>query len=306
MRRFTESDELTMPEWINYKTPSIQSLDLPIFVEKKLKVLVRREDQNHPNVSGNKWWKLKYNLLEAVQQNATVLTFGGAYSNHIYATASACDELGLKSIGVIRGEEIHPLNFTLSFAKEHGMRFHFIPRSDYRRKNDIDFIDELEQKFGRCFIIPEGGTNALAVKGCEELGKQILETDFDYLCLPVGTGGTIAGIIKAFEGKRKIIGIPVLKDGRFLINEIQNLLPSHFDNWELLLDYHQGGYAKTNSLLDDFILGLKKIGLPSEFVYSGKLLWAVADLAKKDFFKEGATVLILHTGGLRTELKQGY
>lgn len=289
-----------MPQWINYKTPSIQSLELPILAEKKLNVIVRREDQNHPFVSGNKFWKLKYNLLEAIhQQHTSVLTFGGAYSNHIYATADACRAYGLKSIGVIRGEEIHPLNSTLSVAKKCGMDFHFVSRSDYRRKKDQDFLDELEQKYGRCYPIPEGGTNELAVKGCEELGKQILETDFDYLCLPVGTGGTMAGIIKAFEGKRKIIGIPVLKDGGFLRNEIQNLLPTHYDNWELLLDYHQGGYAKTNPLLDDFVLGLKKIGLPTEHVYSGKLFWAVIDLGKKDFFKEGSTVLILHTGGLR-------
>ena len=289
-----------VPPWINYTTPSVQSLELSILAEKKLKLLVRREDQNHPYVSGNKWWKLKYNLLEALkEQHTTVLTFGGAFSNHIYATAAACFELGLSSIGVIRGEEIHPLNPTLSFAKKCGMRFHFVSRSDYRRKNDPNFLNELEQNFGRCCVIPEGGTNALAVKGCEELGKQILETDFDYLCLPVGTGGTIAGIIKAFGGNRKIMGVPVLKDGGFLKTEIQNLLPSGYDNWELLLDYHQGGYAKSNAALEDFILSLKEIGLPTEHVYSGKLLWAVVDLAKKSFFKEGATVLVLHTGGLK-------
>jgi 1-aminocyclopropane-1-carboxylate deaminase len=137
------------------------------------------------------------------------------------------------------------------------------------------------------------------VRGCAELGKSILETDFDYLCLPVGTGGTIAGIIKAFDGKRKIIGVPVLKDGGFLNQEIQNLLPQPFDNWQLVLHYHQGGYAKTNLELSGFIKKIGQIGVPLEYVYSGKLFLAVVDLVKKRFFPDGSTVLVLHTGGLR-------
>lgn len=255
---------------------------------------------NHPFVSGNKWWKLKYNLMEAVQNNGdTVLTFGGAYSNHIYATAAACNELRIKSIGVIRGEEVRPLNSTLASADRCGMKFHFVSRADYRRKNEPAFLSLLEEKFGRCFIIQEGGTNDLAVRGTEELGNELNKIEFDYLCLPVGTGGTIAGIIKALDGKRKIIGIPVLKDGRFLKDGIQKFLPREINNWELMVDYHHGGYAKTTPHLDAFIQDLRHYDLETEHVYSGKLLWAVTDLIKNGFFKKGSTVLVLHTGGLR-------
>ena len=289
-----------MSPWIPYYEPPVQVLNIPELAAYQVNILVRREDMNHPFVSGNKWWKLKYNLLEAFQNNCdTVLTFGGAYSNHIYATAAACNELKLKSIGVIRGEEIRPLNATLAFAERCGMKFHFVSREDYRKKNDPAFLSLLEEKFSRCFVIPEGGTNVLAVRGTEGFGNELKKIEFDYLCLPVGTGGTIAGIIKAFEGKRKIIGIPVLKDGGFLKDEIQKFLPSEIGNWELMLDYHHGGYAKTTPQLDAFIHGLKHYELETERVYSGKLFWAVADLIKSGFFKKGSTVLVLHTGGLR-------
>ena len=286
--------------WISYKTPAIQDLQLPGTDQAKLKLLIRREDQNHPFLSGNKWWKLKYNLREALQQNHhTILTFGGAYSNHIYAVAATCQLLRLKSIGIIRGEEIQPLNSTLSFARKCGMHLEFISRSDYRLKKEVPFLQSLQEKFGNCFIVPEGGTNDLAVRGCEELGKLLLDIDFDYLCLPVGTGGTIAGIIKAFDGERKIIGIPVLKNAGFLKEEIQNYLPRDSGNWQLMLDYHFGGYAKTSQALEKFMGQIRQSGIPTEHVYSGKLFWAVADMARKGFFEENKTVMVLHTGGLR-------
>lgn len=290
-----------MPAWISYNEPPIQELIVSDMLAHKIKLLVRREDMNHRFVAGNKWWKLKGNLMEAVSQNNnTVLTFGGAFSNHIHATAAACQELNLKSIGVIRGEKILPLNSTLAFAEECGMQFHFVSRADYKRKSEPDFLQALRKKFGDCFIIPEGGTNALAVRGCEELGKKLLDQEFDYLCLPVGTGGTMAGIINGFGGKRKIIGVPVLKDGGFLRDEIQTFASGKFQNWQLLLEYHQGGYAKSNAKLDLFIQEMHQYGIPTEHVYSAKLFWAVMDLIKKGFFEAGSTVMILHTGGLRT------
>jgi 1-aminocyclopropane-1-carboxylate deaminase len=289
-----------MNTWISYQLPYHQPLEIPELTASKVWLVVRREDQNHPTVSGNKWWKLKYNLQLAIKQHYnTVLTFGGAYSNHIYATAAACKELGLKSVGVIRGEEVRQFNATLAFAEACGMKFHFVSRMDYREKQTPGFLRLLEEKFGKCFIIPEGGTNELAVKGCEELGKLMLNTEFDYVCLPVGTGGTIAGIIQAFDGKRKIIGIPILKDGGFLKEDIQKLLQQHFDNWQLFLDYHQGGYAKTNRELEEFILKMNQYGIQTEHVYSGKLFWAVIDLIKNGFFERDSTVMVLHTGGRR-------
>lgn len=288
-----------MSDWISYSEPPVMGMKLPFPGMDSVTTLVRREDLNHATVSGNKWWKLKYNLRQAITDgHTTVLTFGGAYSNHIYATAAACRELQLSSIGIIRGEEVE--NSTLAFAKSCGMKLHFISREEYRKKNETGFLDGLESKFGKCYVIPEGGTNALAVRGCEELGEQLLKSSFDYVMLPVGTGGTIAGIINALKGKRKIIGIPVLKNGRFLQDEIQKLLRQPYDNWKLYFDYHQSGYAKTNRELDEFIAQLEAAGIPTEFVYTGKLFRAAVDLIHKKAFEPGATVLILHTGGLRT------
>ncbi len=289
-----------MIDWIPYREPPLQELNLPTAQAANVKVVVRREDFNHPLISGNKWWKLKYNLVGALhQKHDRVLTFGGAYSNHIYATAAACQALGLKSIGVIRGEKVLPLNSTLAFAENCGMELHFISRDDYRIKSVQEFQSKLEKKLGRCYIIPEGGTNIQAVQGTEELGRLLLKVEFDYLCLPIGTGGTMAGIIKAFEGRRKIIGIPVLKHAGFLRDEIQSLLPHHLDNWQLLLDYHHGGYAKTNQGLELYLKEITQYGIPTEHVYTGKLFWAVDDLLRKGFFESGRTVLVLHTGGLR-------
>jgi 1-aminocyclopropane-1-carboxylate deaminase len=289
-----------MKGFLNYTQPIETQWQTNESAKAGVKIIVRREDQNHPFVSGNKWWKLKYNLLQAIEKKyETIVTFGGAYSNHIYATAAACHELGLKSIGIIRGEETLPLNSTLAFAKACGMQLQYISREAYRRKSEPEFLKSIEHQNKNCFIIPEGGTNELAIRGSEEFGKEILKTDFDYCCLPVGTGGTIAGIINAFDGKRKIIGTPVLKDGGFLVDEIKKYLKSGFTNWQLLLDYHGGGYAKTSPKLNRFIEQLKADGIPTEFVYSGKLFWTVQDLIGKNFFEPGSTVLVLHTGGLR-------
>lgn len=289
-----------MSHFLPYQQPTIQPWQTEESQRANIKIRVRREDQNHAFVSGNKWWKLKYNLLHAIEKKyETIVTFGGAYSNHIYATAAACRELGLKSVGIIRGEETLPLNSTLAFAKASGMQLHYITREAYRKKSDPEFLQSIEQQYKNCFIIPEGGTNEWAIRGSEELGKEILKTDFDYCCLPVGTGGTMAGIINAFDGKRKIIGIPVLRDGGFLSDEIKKYLKSDFTNWQLLLDYHMGGYAKTSPELNRFIDQVKADGIPTEFVYSGKLFWAVQDLVSKNFFEPGSIILALHTGGLR-------
>lgn len=284
-----------MSNWIAYNEPQTEELQLPFPGIDNVQVLVRREYQNHPEVSGNKWWKLKYNLSPEITR--PVMTFGGAFSNHIYATAAACKALGLNSVGVIRGEEV--VNETLSFVKTCGMKLHFVSRENYRKKYQSGFQQVLQAEHGKCLIIPEGGTNQEAIRGCEELGHRLLSTPFDYLMLPVGTGGTIAGIINAFSGERKIIGIPVLKNADFLNDEIQRFLSRRFDNWKLYLDYHHGGYAKTNPELNQFIKMLADADVPTEFVYTGKLFWAAIDLIRKKIIEPGSTVLVLHTGGLR-------
>ncbi|WP_254165109.1 1-aminocyclopropane-1-carboxylate deaminase/D-cysteine desulfhydrase [Chryseosolibacter histidini] len=273
-----------------------------------IRLLVKREDQNHPFISGNKWWKLKYNIEEALKQHRTVLTFGGAYSNHIYAVAAAAKEHGLSSIGIIRGEETLPPNATLSFAKGNGMQLHYVSREDYRKKNDPEFVQMLHEKYGEFYLIPEGGTNSLAVKGCAEFASEtLLPIDFDHLMLPVGTGGTMAGIVCGLQGRRKVTGVAALKNGDFLKTEIDKLIRessgSTYENWSLLTSYHHGGYAKVTNELLDFMKTIKtEHDLPLDHVYTGKLLWAVMKEIDMGQFARGTTVLALHTGGLQGSL----
>jgi 1-aminocyclopropane-1-carboxylate deaminase len=283
-----------------------QQIIIDFVLEKAgIQLIVKREDLNHPFISGNKWWKLKYNLQKAIRSGQeTVLTFGGAYSNHIYATAAAAKEVGLKSIGIIRGEETLPLNPTLTFAREQGMSLHYVTRENYRAKTNPVFIKQLHEKFGNFYLIPEGGTNELALQGCAEFATQKLGRDFDYLCLPAGTGGTIAGIIAGLEGEKEIIGVSVLKNGDFLRDDITQLVRSfsgkNYGNWSLLTSYDHGGYAKVTGSLLDFIAMMKVLhNLPLDPLYTGKLLWAVMKEAEHGTFKRGSTVLALHTGGLQ-------
>ena len=291
---------------LNYSETPFFELQTEESKTQRIRLLIKREGQNHPFVSGNKWWKLKYNLAEAINQGSkTVLTFGGAYSNHIYATAAAANELGLKSIGIIRGEETLSLNTTLTFAKKQGMQLHYVSREEYRKKNEADFIQSLHDKYGEFYLIPEGGTNELAVQGCVELGGKLTsEIEFDYLCLPVGTGGTMAGIVSGFKGQKEIIGFSSLKGGSFLHEEVEKLQRNFsgisFSNWRIETQYHFGGYAKVP---DDLKLFIRKAeadhSFPLDPIYTSKMFYGVLDLMKKNYFRRGTTILLLHTGGLQ-------
>lgn len=263
-------------------------------------VFIKPEYLNHKYVSGNKLRKLKYNVLEAKQQNKnTLVTFGGAFSNHIAALAYAAKAIGMQSIGVIRGEELEdlrPLNSTLSFAQSCGMQFKFVSREVYRTKTTEGFIEQLKNEFGDFFLIPEGGTNQLAVKGCEEILEEVRQ-DFDYICCPVGTGGTISGLINSSRPHQKIIGFPALK-GDFLKAEIAKFATQ--SNWELSGDYHFGGYAKINSELIQFINGFKSAHhVPLDPIYTGKMMFGIYDLMAKGYFEKDAKILAIHTGGLQ-------
>jgi 1-aminocyclopropane-1-carboxylate deaminase len=287
---------------LSYYTTPIIELKSPAFKEFAVRVLIKREDLNHPFVSGNKWWKLKYNLEEAARLgHDTLLTFGGAYSNHIFATAAAGRELELKTIGLIRGEETLPLNHTLAFAESCGMKLHYISREAYRKKTETDFIEQLHNQFGDFYLIPEGGTNELAIKGCAEFAAQLSkEIDFDYLCLPVGTGGTMAGLIQGLDSAKKIIGFSSLKGGEFLVEEIKKLILPESNNWVINSDYHFGGYGKVTPELKSFIEEMRiQQQLPLDVVYTGKMVFGIIDLVTKDYFKRGSTLMILHTGGLQ-------
>jgi 1-aminocyclopropane-1-carboxylate deaminase len=262
---------------------------------------VKREDLNHPYISGNKWWKLKYNLEAAQQQgHNTVLTFGGAYSNHLYATAAAAHALGLKSIGIVRGEETAPLNPTLTFAQTMGMHLHYNSREAYRRKTGEDFLKALQEQFGKFYTIPEGGTNALAIQGTREFATTFPTEPFDYICLAVGTGGTIAGIIQG-AAYGEIIGFSALK-GSFLTAEVKTLLDANHPArpWHINDRYHMGGYAKKNDALMAFIQSFQaNHNIPLDFVYTGKMMWGIYDLVQQGYFARGSRILAIHTGGLQ-------
>lgn len=265
-----------------------------------ISVAIKREDLIHPFVSGNKFRKLKYNLLEAKKEkHETVLTFGGAFSNHIAAVAYAGKENGFKTIGIIRGEELQDKiteNPTLLFAQNCGMQFEFISREEYRSKNETSFLENLKQQFGAFYLIPEGGTNALAIMGCQEILTPE-DAEFDYICCSIGTGGTISGIINSVLPHQKVLGFPALK-GDFLKDEIRNFV--HNDNWELMNEYHFGGYAKVNPVLIQFINQFyAENKIPLDPIYTGKMVFGVLDLIQKNYFRAGSKILLIHTGGLQ-------
>lgn len=278
----------------------LQEIDDELFIRKKIKLYIKRDDLIDQHLSGNKFFKLKYNLLEAADNNfRTLLSFGGAYSNHIYSLAYAGKKFGFKTIGIIRGEEHIPLNPTLYFAKQCGMELFYLSRSDYRKKYSDDIINQLHKEFGDFYLIPEGGSNELAVKGCSEIPSRI-DLDNDCLFCACGTGGTLAGIINGVNRKTKVIGIAVLRNASFLIDEVKRLSCSDNSNWEILLNYHFGGYAKFNSELIDFIKTFnEKFKIQLEPIYTGKLLYAIYDLARNDFFKPGSKIVAYHSGGLQ-------
>ena len=265
-----------------------------------VEVWMKREDLLHPFISGNKLRKLKYNLLQAQKEKHTcLLSFGGAYSNHIAATAYAAKAFGMASIGVIRGEELGGKiqgNPTLSFAQGHGMRFKFVSRAAYREKESQGFIAELRQEFGAFYLIPEGGTNALAVKGCEEILSSE-DRKFDYICTAVGTGGTISGLINSSTAQQCVLGFPALK-GDFLTDEIKKF--ARKEHWRLINDYHFGGYAKINQELIAFINRFyKQSGIALDPIYTAKMCYGIADLIQKGSIAKGSKLLLIHTGGLQ-------
>lgn len=267
---------------------------------KGISLTVKREDQLHPEISGNKYRKLKYNILEAQkQQKKTLLTFGGAYSNHIAATAAAGKEYGFKTIGIIRGDELTNKiteNPTLTYAQSCGMIFKFISRSDYRKKEELTFIEALDKEYGDFYLIPEGGTNKLAVKGCEEILTKD-DVDFDYICTCVGTGGTIAGIINSAKTRQKVLGFSALK-GDFLEEEIRKY--TTLNGWQLITDYHFGGYGKIKPELITFMNEFKeKTGISLDPIYTGKMVFGIIDMIKKNLIDKNSKILVIHTGGLQ-------
>ncbi|MEX0882489.1 MAG: pyridoxal-phosphate dependent enzyme, partial [Cyclobacteriaceae bacterium] len=257
----------------------------------------------HPLVPGNKFYKLKYNLLEAKKNgHHTLLTFGGAYSNHILATAHAAKQEGFKAIGMIRGEINYPLNPTLFRAVAMGMQLEALSRKDYREKNTEKYIFRLREKFGRFYLLPEGGTNHLAIKGCVEILSQD-DLQYDLITVPIGTGGTFCGLLANEDYKRKVLGFSVLK-GDFIYREIEQLLSAHQIrpqcNWEIINRYHFGGYAKYKPELIRFMSEFyHQTKIPLDPIYTSKMMFGLMDMIKSNHFPPEMKILVLHTGGLQ-------
>lgn len=277
--------------------PIIQEIKSELFEDKQVRVYVQREDLRHSFGMGNKWWKLKYNL-EAYRdsKHERILSFGGAYSNHIHALAALCNEKSIPCIGVIRGEEPKNYSSTLEFAKGQGMHLYFVSRAEYRLKQHPDFISELRNKFGPCYVIPEGGSNQLAVRGASEMLSN--HQQFDWVITPVGTGGTLAGIVSSLHPNQRALGISSLKGANDLKEAVMRFTSG--TNFEINHDYHFGGYAKKTSLLESFMTQVKtNHSIPLDHVYTGKMFFGCFDLINTDNFKPNSNILLVHTGGLQ-------
>ncbi|MBT9394093.1 pyridoxal-phosphate dependent enzyme [Hymenobacter sp. NST-14] len=280
----------------------------PLAERAGVRLLLARDDLTHPELPGNKWRKLQHNLREADRLgHDTLLTFGGAYSNHLAAVATAGRLTGRRTVGVVRGEELahRPLNPTLARAAADGMQFRFVDRATYRRKQEPALLAELLEATGPAYVLPEGGSNALALPGCAALVPEIRAlTDFDILCVACGTGGTLAGLLTGLHGRQQALGFAALKGADFLRQDIRQLTLAGtgrtYANWELRTDYHGGGYARLSPALRQFIGEFQhRHGILLDPIYTSKMMVGVLDLLAKGYFRRGSTVVALHTGGLQ-------
>lgn len=271
-----------------------------ILNENGVQLDVLREELNHPLIQGNKFRKLKYNLMEAKDQNRhQLLTFGGAYSNHIHATAAAGKAFGFETIGVIRGEELadKPLNPTLLSAQTMGMKLKFISRKNYREITQNHHYSETQNEYPEAYILPEGGTNELAVKGCMEILDDRTQA-YDFICLPMGTAGTFSGVLKSAKPHQKVLGFPALKGADFM----HDIVSSYTSNthYEFINAYHFGGYAKFTDDLIRFVLDFEaRTQIRIDPIYNGKMFYGILDLIEKAYFSENTKILAIHTGGLQ-------
>lgn len=279
----------------------LQQIFSGLFDEKAVEVFVKRDDLLHPTIMGNKWRKLKYNLLEAKKQDfKSLITFGGAFSNHIYAVASAGKEFGFETIGIVRGNELNSeSNPTLKYASSMGMKLIFATRTEYLDK------EKLAEIHGQgAYLLPEGGTNELAFKGCAEIMDELKsQVNLTHTCVAIGTGGTFAGMVSAKKNEIKIIGFPVLKGLGIDAIDIPQFNFSEYSNFEIWPDYHFGGYGKHTKELTNFMQTFEnEHNIPLEQVYTAKLFYGVYDKIKNDYFPKKSKIVMVHTGGLQGRL----
>lgn len=302
--------------------PPLQCIYHPLLTKKNVELKVLRTDRIHPVISGNKAYKLKYNLEAAIQQGACgVLSFGGAWSNHLHALAYSCYQLTLPCVAVIRGEpELIPKCAMLQDLKQWGCQLHFVSRKEYRLRNNPEWLQSLAEIFPDYFMVPEGGSSPLAAPGVAELAIQLEQNckkaDWmpDQVWCPVGTGGTLAGLIAGRTQDYQLVGVPVLKGADFLSQDITDRLTSGSagngsaegkQSWSLLLDGHGGGYGKVSDALLAQMIYLETelsgdlFSLKLDPVYTGKLFYRFWLALERDELSEGSRILLIHTGGLQ-------
>lgn len=289
----------------------LEQVEHPLFRRHGVELYIKREDLIHPQISGNKWYKLKHNLRYAREQGFTrLVSFGGAFSNHLHALAYSGQQYGFETIGFIRGEPIEPLNPTLADVQQWGMHLEFLSRSDYRRRSEPEFVSQLVQAWQPCFVIPEGGANQWALAGCSDIVEGISSqlADYDYLCVPCGTGATLAGIVAALDKSVQVLGFSALKGAHSLGGEIASMVASFVGNrsagdiaqWTLVDEFHGGGFAKISVELIAFIAQWQQqAGIALEPVYTGKMLMGLCELVKRGYFPAGAKIVAVHTGGMQ-------
>ena len=291
----------TAEHLVNLDLAELQRLSLPLLDQKRLEVDILRLDRIHPIISGNKWFKLKYNLQYAIaQEKDSIITIGGAYSNHILATAAACKELGLKSIGLVKGDSPKELSCTLKSAEALGMKIEFKPRNFFHHSKDL--LAYLNKEYADSYFVEEGGRNDKGVLGATEILRLIHVQEYKYICCSIGTGTTMAGIVNASLNNQKVLGFSSLKISE-RENELSNFLAQKTNpnkNYEIIYDYHFGGYARRNAQLIQFMNDLySRTSISTDFVYTGKLLYGVLDLSQLNKFEPGTGILIIHSGGLQ-------
>lgn len=287
-----------------FEKSTLSQITNPFLEQHNVQLWLKRDDLIHPIISGNKWRKLKYNLDKALSLGKdTLISMGGAYSNHLHALAYVGKQLNLKTIGLIRGEQPTALSPTLQDASNWGMELRFVSRTEYRSLRNYKHWQDLPGLKAHEYWLPEGGANPLALKGVAEIVEEI-DIAYDTLCVACGTGTTLAGLIANAPKQVSVLGFAALKNARFLEDEVKSLLIKttniHCHHWDISYEYHFGGFAKINSTLMSFIIDFEeKTSIQLESVYTAKLLYGIYDLIGKSYFKPGQRIIALHTGGLQ-------
>jgi 1-aminocyclopropane-1-carboxylate deaminase/D-cysteine desulfhydrase-like pyridoxal-dependent ACC family enzyme len=286
---------------IIFKTPSVIELKSSLYKDKHIRVSMLRLDEIHPIISGNKLFKLYYFLDEARNSShKKIITFGGAFSNHLAATAFACKEMDIKSVGIVRGEKSFRLSHTLLFCLDQGMELQFISRGDYKKINEKEFLEGLKKQHGECILIPEGGFSIKGKEGASLITQTFDSSGFTHICVAVGTATTFAGIIEGSSNQCDVTGFSVLKNMHDINKRLHSLEVNSSKKYSFVADYHFGGYAKKTDELMSFMNSFYiENNIPLDFVYTAKMMFGVNDLVQKNYFPPGSNILCIHTGGLQ-------